>query len=261
MMITSTSNSKIKYVKQLLSSKKQRDADGLFVAEGEKLFREILRDCPEKISEVLVSESFMNNADAGLKAALEGLGVENVKDSVFNTTAETVTPQGVLCVVKKPAYSLEDTIKKQGPIRIIMLERLSDPGNMGTIFRTAEAAGMDFVILSDNCTDVFNPKVVRSTMGSCLRVPFASVPESLETLKTLKKAQITSYATFLKASEAFDAVDYSERSVFLIGNESNGLKEETAMACDARIRIPMAGKVESLNAAVAAALVMYKGRK
>ncbi|MBO7402913.1 MAG: RNA methyltransferase [Lachnospiraceae bacterium] len=260
MMITSASNSKIKYVKQLLASKKQRDTDGLFVAEGEKLFREILRDCPEKISEVLVSESFMESVGDSLKAELDRFSFETVKDSVFNTTAETVTPQGVLCIVKKPSYDLQDVIARQGTVRIIMLERLGDPGNMGTIFRTAEAAGMDLVILSDNCTDVFNPKVVRSTMGSVLRVPFAVVPESLETLKTLKKAQITSYATFLSASEEFDTVSYSDRSVFLIGNESKGLKEETAFACDARIRIPMSGKVESLNAAVAAALIMYRGR-
>ena len=259
-MITSASNSKIKYVKQLLASKKQRDADGLFVAEGEKLFREILRDCPEKISEVLVSESFTESVGDSLKAEHDRFSFETVKDSVFNTTAETVTPQGVLCIVKKPSYDLQDVIARQGTVRIIMLERLGDPGNMGTIFRTAEAAGMDLVILSDNCTDVFNPKVVRSTMGSVLRVPFAVVPESLETLKTLKKAQITSYATFLRTSEEFDTVSYSDRSVFLIGNESKGLKEETAFACDVRIRIPMSGKVESLNAAVAAALVMYRGR-
>lgn len=257
-MITSSSNARIKRIKQLEADKKERDKEGVFVAEGEKLFFEIVRDHPESILEVFVSESAFAALPDDKKAALERFETETVKDSVFESAALTKTPQGFLAVVKKPSYRLEDILKREGRLRLLFLETLQDPGNMGTIFRTAEGAGIDMILLSRNCADVFNPKVVRSTMGSVMRVPFAEVRDSLETLEVLKKAGVTTYATFLKASEEIGDIAYDERTAILIGNEAKGLAEATAMKCDHRIRIPMQGKLESLNAAVAAALVMYR---
>lgn len=260
-MITSSSNDKIKYLKQLQTKNKLRKQDGVFVCEGIKLYGELRRDCPERIVSVFVAESFYNTLPETEREQLfQGISLEIVKDSVFETAAETVTPQGIMCIAKQPSYSASDYLNKQGALRILFLEDIRDPGNMGTILRTSEGAGMDLVIMSSGCVDVFNPKVVRSTMGSIFRVPYVTVEGTASDIEALKKAGITTYAAFLKGSESFEKVSYSSRSAFFIGNEANGLKEETAMACDHCIRIPMAGKLESLNAAVAAAVIMYNAR-
>lgn len=280
-MITSASNDKIKYLKQLQTKAKQRKMDGVFVCEGIKLYEELRRDCPERIVAVYVAESFAEKFaestapvsrrdwyfDSALLSQMSlsltdslGYTVEFVKDSVFETACETVTPQGVLCVARQPHYEAEEYLSKKGPLRLLFLEDVRDPGNMGTILRTAEGAGMDLVIMSSGCVDVFNPKVVRSTMGSIFRVPYVVAEDTSEMLKELKTAGIETYAAFLKGSESFEKVAYPERVAFLIGNEANGLKEETALACDHCIRIPMAGKLESLNAAVAAAVIMYNAK-
>ncbi len=260
-MITSASNDKIKYLKQLQTKAKLRKTDGAFVCEGIKLYEELRRDCPERIVAVYVAESFAERFEESNGRTSLSYPVEFVKDSVFETACETVTPQGVLCIAKQPYYEASAYLSKQGPLRVLFLEDVRDPGNMGTILRTSEGAGMDLVIMSSGCVDVFNPKVIRSTMGSIFRVPFVIAEDTADMLNSLKKAEIKTYAAFLKGSESFEKVDYSSRSAFLIGNEANGLKEETAMACDHRIRIPMAGKLESLNAAVAAAVIMYNARR
>lgn len=257
-MITSTTNDKIKYLKQLLAKRKQREADKVFVCEGIKLYGELLRDCPEKIVSVYASESYYNVLSAAERTRLfDGKNFEIVKDSVFESASETVTPQGVLCVAKQPEYDAESILSAGGPLRVLFLEDLRDPGNMGTILRTSEGAGMDLVIAGGDCVDIFNPKVVRATMGSVFRVPFVVANDTAEMLETLKKHGVTTYAAYLAGSEDFKAVKYADRAAFLIGNEANGLKAETAEACDHCIRISMAGKLESLNAAVAAAVIMY----
>ncbi len=257
-MITSTSNDKIKYLKQLLAKRKQRENDKVFVCEGIKLYGELLRDCPEKIVSVYASESYFNGLSEADKTRLfAGKNFEVVKDSVFDSVAETVTPQGILCVAKQPEYNAEEILSAKGPLRILFLEDLRDPGNMGTILRTSEGAGMDLVIAGGDCVDIFNPKVVRATMGSIFRVPFVMANDTAKLLEMLRKYNVTTYAAYLAGSENFKLVKYDSRAAFLIGNEANGLKKETAEAADHCIRIPMAGKLESLNAAVAAAVIMY----
>ena len=260
-MITSASNDKIKYLKLLLSKRKQREADRVFVCEGIKLYEELLRDCPDRIVSVYASESYYNGLSGDEKSRMfGGKNFETVKDSVFDGVAETVTPQGVLCVARCPVYNAESILAVPGPLRVLFLEDLRDPGNMGTVLRTAEGAGMNLVIAGGDCVDIFNPKVVRATMGSIFRVPFVTANDTASMIKLLNKHKITSYAAYLTGSESFERVNYEKRAAFLIGNEANGLKAETALACDHRIRIPMSGKLESLNAAVAAAVIMYNAR-
>ena len=141
---------------------------------------------------------------------------------------------------------------------VLVLDNLQDPGNLGTIFRTAEAAGVTGIILSSDCVDIYNPKVVRSTMGAVLRMPFLYVEDLPGAIGELKKEGILVYAAHLAGERAYDEEDYTTGCAFLIGNEGNGLRDEVAACADRRILIPMCGRAESLNAAVAAAVLMFE---
>lgn len=143
----------------------------------------------------------------------------------------------------------------------LLLEDIQDPGNAGTILRTAEAAGVTAVFSTKGTVDFFHPKTIRSTMGSIFRVPVFVLEELPPFFETLGRAGIRSFAAHLRGSLAYDRADYRGGSIFLIGNEGNGLTEETARAADTLIRIPMAGKVESLNAAMAAGILLFEAAR
>ena len=141
---------------------------------------------------------------------------------------------------------------------VLVLENIQDPGNLGTIFRTAEAAGATGIVLSKDCVDLYNPKVIRSTMGAIFRIPFIYTDDLKGTIDELKREGITVYAAHLKGENSYDMEDYKTACAFLIGNEGNGLTEETAACADRKILIPMEGGAESLNAAVASAVLMFE---
>ena len=141
---------------------------------------------------------------------------------------------------------------------MLVLENIQDPGNLGTIFRTAEAAGATGIVLSKDCVDLYNPKVIRSTMGAIFRIPFIYTDDLIGTIDELKREGITVYAAHLKGENSYDMEDYKTACAFLIGNEGNGLPEETAACADRKILIPMEGGAESLNAAVASAVLMFE---
>lgn len=252
-MITSTSNVQIKQIMALLKKSKERKEQKAFVIEGRKMFEEI---CQEKsrVIKAYFSDSYVKEQYQGKE--LPDVPYEVVADSVFDAMAETVTPQGVLAIVKMPEYSLEKMIEDAGTL--MLLENLRDPGNLGTIIRTAEAAGVSGVILSKESVDIYNPKVIRSTMGAVYRVPFLYADDFMALLKELRKKDVRLLAAHLKGQKTFDRADYSGKVGILIGNEANGLSEEAAELANEKVLIPMAGSVESLNAAVAAALLMYE---
>lgn len=261
-MITSTANQQVKHLIQLQNKAKLRDEEGVFVLEGKKVFDELRRYCPQFLVTTYLSESFHKQIAETEPEWLAGISYEILADNVFKEASETVTPQGVLAIVKQPKYELEELLQenKETPLRFIFLENLRDPGNLGTILRTAEGAGVTGVILSKGSVDIFNPKVIRSTMGSIFRVPFLYVEDTLATMQLLQDNGVKLYAAYLSGSEQYDKVAYADRSAIMIGNEANGLLPETAAAADVRVRIPMAGELESLNAAVAAAILMYHTR-
>ena len=252
-MITSTSNVQIKQIMALLKKSKERKEQKAFVIEGRKMFEEI---CQEKsrVIKAYFSDSYVKEQYHGKE--LPDVPYEVVADSVFDAMAETVTPQGVLAIVKMPEYSLEKMIEDAGTL--MLLENLRDPGNLGTIIRTAEAAGVSGVILSKESVDIYNPKVIRSTMGAVYRVPFLYADDFMALLKELRNKDVRLLAAHLKGQKTFDRADYSGKVGILIGNEANGLSEEAAELANEKVLIPMAGSVESLNAAVAAALLMYE---
>ena len=195
-----------------------------------------------------------------MKVFLKGTDWEMLSDSVFAAVSDTKTPQGVLCLVKMKENRLEDMLEDTDGVWLV-LENVQDPGNLGTMFRTGEGAGISGVIM-DKCTvDIYNPKTIRSTMGSIFRVPFYITEDLHGTLGQLQKKGIRVYAAHLEGSVCYDEPDYTGGTAFLIGNEGNGLTAETAKLADTYIRIPMGGQLESLNAAMAAGILMYEASR
>ena len=231
------------------------------MAEGIKMFREAPGN---RIKKIYLKASFAEKGtwkeilrEKGLEEKGEDLA-ELVEDKVFNSLSDTVTPQGVLCLVRTKECTLEEMIPENKAPLLMVLEDLQDPGNLGTILRTGEGAGVTGIILSKNSVDIYNPKVIRSTMGSIYRVPFVYAEDLHGACDAIKKRGIRLFAAHLEGSSEYDREDYTGPCGFLIGNEANGLTKETAAMADARIRIPMAGQVESLNAAVAASVLMFE---
>lgn len=279
-IITSSKNEKLKNISALLSSKKERDKQGLFVIEGLRIFQDTLKTAPEYIKDIYVSESFLKEHPADVilgdysnsikkSAGMVGLykpgqkkvQIYTVKDSVFDSLSKTVTPQGILCTVSKPEHDLREIIslvgKNDGSCKFLILENIQDPGNLGTMLRTAEAAGASGIIMSRDCADIFNPKVIRSTMGSVFRVPFVYVEDFTGAVQELKKSDITVYAAYLHGGESMREMQFDKKCAIMIGNEGNGLTDEAVSVADKRVFIPMSGQIESLNAAIAAAILLF----
>ncbi len=255
-MITATSNKRIKSLVLLSEKAKERKKEDAFLVEGIKMFEEAELSY---IKEVYVSESFLqkNSGETTLMAKLQKTGYETVSDEVFKKISDTKAPQGILCVLKQYKYDLDELLTIENPM-FVLLEDIQDPGNLGTILRTAEGAGATAVIMTKDTVDIYNPKVIRATMGSVYRMPFLYVDSLEEIIEKLKKKDISVYAAHLQGRTYYDSFDFKKGCAFLIGNEGNGLKKETADLADAYLKIPMEGKVESLNAAIATSLLMYE---
>lgn len=251
-MITASSNGRLKRLIRLNQKAKARREEDVFLVEGVKMF---LEAPPEKIREVYVAESFRPDQPCGEKLARTGCEV--VADSLFSRISDTCTPQGILCVVEQFHYNMEDLLSGAAPL-LLVLENIQDPGNLGTMLRTGEGAGVDGVILSRDTVDLYNPKVIRSTMGSVYRVPFYYAEDLESAIRRVREAKIRVYAAHLGGTQWHTGPDYRSGTAFLIGNEGNGLREETARLADSWIKVPMEGKVESLNAGVASAILLYE---
>ena len=251
-MITSTANQQVKQLIQLNKKRRLRDEKGVFVAEGLKMFQEAPK---ARIEKAYFSEGFL--AAHRKELDLEGFSWEVMQDTVFRAASDTQTPQGVLCIVRRREYELEELLQEENPL-LLLLENLQDPGNLGTILRTAEGAGVTGVILSKGSVDLYNPKTIRSTMGSVYRVPALYTEDLGEIAELLRDRGIRTFAAHLRGKHFYDQEDYRGGTAFFIGNEGAGLTEELSSKADTLIRIPMEGKVESLNAGVAASLLTYE---
>ena len=245
--MTSLSNNEIKRIKSL-QQKKFRDELGLFVVEGEKM----------------VEEACRSSYDIEKICLRDDIGEEAMK-----RISSLASPSPVLAVVRKPsdAYvddpsSLDEVLADGG--LFLALDTIRDPGNLGTILRIADWFGIKAVFAAPDTVDLFNPKVVQSTMGAIFRLPFAYVDSLDQVMDRCKELGITTYAAHLGGKNNYDKEDYHGGSAFLIGNEGNGLPETVSSRCSRRITIPMYGNIESLNAAMAAGILMWemaKGRK
>ena len=253
-MITAASNSRLKKLIRLNQKAKARREEDVFLAEGVKMF---LEAPAEKIREVYIAESFA--PDGPCREKLLQTGCEVVADSLFSRISDTCTPQGILCVVEQFHYNIEELLSSAAPL-LLLLENIQDPGNLGTMLRTGEGAGIDGVIMSRDTVDIYNPKTIRSTMGSIYRVPFFYTDDLAGAVGLVQKAGIRVYAAHLDGRQWHTQPDYRKGTAFLIGNEGNGLRQETARLSDSYIKIPMEGKVESLNAGIASAILLYEAQ-
>lgn len=263
-MITSTSNAKVKRLVNLRKKRRARDAEGVFLTEGLRMFQEV----PEgELLELYVTEKFYKKEKMLVDDKCKGnqCRPELLSESVMEYVSDTQHPQGVLCVVRQRGGNGLEGILDWKESRadaacplLLVLDNLQDPGNLGTIFRTGEAAGVTGILMSRDCVDVYNPKVIRSTMGSIFRMPFWYAEDLIEAVEDLKAEGISTYAAHLEGASIYDEPDYRRPSAFFIGNEGNGLRKEIAELADCCLKIPMAGRVESLNAAIAATVLMFE---
>lgn len=257
-MITSTSNDRIKQIMKYRKSAKERRKQGVFLVEGIRMFVEIPK---EWCREVYMTEEFLENHKGQLAEYLLSK-VELVVPHVMEAMTDTKTPQGVISVVSQPTYSIEEVCmqKEDSEPLILALENLQDPGNLGTIVRTAEGAGVTGIVMSRETVDIYNPKVVRATMGSIFRVPFCYVENLTDWITSMNAEAVGTYSAHLQGTSFYD-FDYQKPTIFCIGNEGNGLTDALSQTTKYKIKIPMMGKVESLNAATAATVLMYEAMR
>lgn len=263
-MITSANNQQLKAVSALLKKSKERREKKAFVVEGPRMVVEAPAD---SLKSVFVAESYEKNPEnqnvlkeLRTKCARVGAVFETVADSVFKSVSDTQTPQGIMAVAAMPEYDLEELLNGE-KTHLLILESIQDPGNLGTMVRTGEGAGITGVIMNKTTVDLFNPKTIRSTMGSIYRMPFYVAEDLSETMLFLKEHGVSLYAAHLKGEHYYTEEDYTKACGFLIGNEGNGLSDEIANQADTYIKIPMEGQVESLNAAISATLLMYEANR
>lgn len=249
-MISSTSNARIKNIVHLKKSAKARKEKNCFLVEGPRMFFEVPR---ERLQEVYLTPEFEERH----REKLAGYRYEIISDNVCRHLSDTTTPQGVIALVEQQEITLGDLLKKEKDPCFFLLENLQDPGNLGTIIRTGEAAGVTGIIMNRETVDPYNPKVIRSTMGAIFRVPFVIVDDFEETLSKFKQENISTYAAHL-SGKTFYQYDYKKGCAFFIGNEGNGLSDALTDRADYKIKIPMKGQVESLNAAIASTILMYE---
>ena len=245
-----------KFVKQIkgLQQRKNREKEGLFLVEGIRFVAEIPQNYP--ILFYAVSHQFQNKNDISVYQKRSQVFV--FADHIFSAMTDTEHSQGILAVCQKKENT-EFHFNSNG--FYLLIEEMQDPGNLGTIIRTADACHVDAVFLSKGCVDLYNPKVLRSTLGSLFHVPIFRNVDFISCISKMKQQDIFVFAAHLKAKEYYYTADFKKGCAFLIGNEGKGISDETAQKCSQLIKIPMLGQAESLNASVAAAVLLYEAVK
>ena len=245
-IIESNQNKIIKEVNSL-KAKKERDKTGLFILEGKRLVDEIPNSW--EIKYLLKAESYS-----------EDINFENVytvKDSLFEKISETVNPQGILAVCHIKEFDVTNVDYSNSPF-FVVLENVTDPGNMGTLIRTADAAGADGIFLSKGCVDIYNPKVIRATMGSIFHLPIYRNLNLMDLMDDFKNNNVKTLAAHLKGTSTPYKVDMTTACAVIIGNEANGLSDEISEMASDLVKIPMPGKAESMNAGIAGGILIYE---
>jgi len=263
--ITSAQNPLVKRL-QLLLERKGREQAGSYLVEGAHLVEEALNS---KATVTTILYDSERELDAACRLALTNIGpdvqVVAASEAVLAKLSETKSPQGIVAVVKKNQQNWEEwmerLIQAKQDALLLFLDEIQDPGNLGTILRTAEAAGVDGVVLGRGSVDLYNGKVVRATMGAMFRLPIftLSLPATAEEWRSRGGRLLTT--TLRENSRSYDSVDYNGKIAIVIGNEGRGVSEEMVAQADALVHIPIYGQAESLNAAVAAGLLVYEARR
>lgn len=257
-IISSKDNKIIKLTSNLINNKKTRDEEDLFVIEGIKTINEINADFD--IRNILVSEDFSSrlNEITCLSSDVLSSKLVVISNNLYKGLSEMKTPEGVMAIVSKKHYDLESLINTKDIKKVVMLSDIRDPGNLGTIVRSADAMGMDLVITSLESVDLWAPKVTRSTMGSLFHMPIIDKYDLDKAIETLINAGFKIYGTSLDTDKYMDQIDLSGKVCIIIGNEAHGVDKDLLNKCTDRFKIEMKGNAESLNASVAASIVMYE---
>lgn len=253
-MISSKDNEFIKHIKKL-KDKKYRDMNKEFVIEGIKLIREAIEEKAE-IKQIIICDNCLDSDIIPKELMYEIAKYEcvYVTESIFKVISDVNTPQGILAIIGRNAG--EAQIDYMQDI-IVALDDIQDPGNLGTILRTVDSIGLNQILVSKGTADSYNPKVVRSTMGAIFRVRIIECEDLENTLREVKKHKFELVVTSLQTEKSLYDIDF-DKKVIVIGNEANGVEKKIQNLADKKIKIPMLGKTESLNASVATGIVLYE---
>lgn len=251
--IESKDNPLIRRLSRLAGERKFRRTQGEMVCEGEKMLREALTS-GVPVREVVVGETRQFDPDLLARAEAQGARLTEVPESLLARLSNVETPQGLVFVCDQPVFTLERLSQTR---RLLVLDGLQDPGNLGTILRTADAFALDGIVLCEGCVDPVSPKVVRATMGAIFRIPIV-MAKLEETAQWLAQRDIPLYATALREDSVPLTAVSLQRAAVIIGNEGRGVSERGLALSEKQLIIPMAGRAESLNASIAASIVMYE---
>lgn len=253
-VITSKDNDIVKKIRKL-KDKKYRDELGVYVIEGIKVIEEAINENVE-IEKIVICEDCTEDSiiPQKLMYAIAKYNCIYVSKKVFEVLTDVVAPQGILAIVRRPEKN--EKIDYNAEL-ILALDGIQDPGNLGTILRTADSVNLNQIIVTKNTADCYNPKVVRSTMGAILRIKIIETESLVNTLKEAKKNKFKIVATSLDTQNNIYDIDYNKK-VIVIGNEANGVTKEVQSMADNKVKIPMLGKTESLNASVATGIMLYE---
>ena len=253
-VISSKDNELVKHIKKL-KDKKYRDECNEYIVEGVKLIEEAVKE-RAKIKKIIICEDTTRTYDIPTNIMLEIAKYEciYVTDKIFSLITQVTNPQGIMAIIEKNAGNQEIDFSQD---IIVVLDDVQDPGNLGTILRTIDSIGLNQIIVSKGTVDSFNSKVVRSTMGAIFRVKIIEAEDLKETIKAIKKHHFKLMVTSLQTENSIYDIDFKKK-IIVIGNESNGVSQEIQDIADEKAKIPMIVKTESLNASVAAGIVMYE---
>ena len=253
MIITSKDNETIKHIRKL-KEKKYRDEYGEYIIEGTKLINEAIAENLD-VKTIIVCDNCKSEAiKPNSMYEIAKLNCIYADEKVFNTITEVKSPQGILAVVGK---NIKEKRIDYNEDLIVILDDIQDPGNLGTILRTVDSAGLKQIIVSKKSGDIYNSKVIRSTMGAIFRVNVIESDDLISTIKEIKKHKFTVATTSLDTDQSIYDINYKKTAI-VIGNEANGVSKEVQEISDKKIKIPMLGKTESLNASVATGIVIYE---
>lgn len=259
MDITSKENRLVKDVRHLMTQARFRRETGRFAVEGARLCHDAALSDVTVEAVLMTAKAAEKYADYLALFTARGIPMYTVTEELSAYMADTATPQGVFCLCCR-AEKTETALSLRG--RYLALESVQDPANLGAIIRTAEAMGVSGVLLSDGCCDPYNPKVLRASMGGVFRLPLYECGDMTVTTAKLREQGFTCYAAVVSAqARSVLDVSFADGCICFIGNEGNGLVPATAEACDERITIPMIGRAESLNASMAAGILLWEMMK
>jgi len=251
----------IKLIKALKESKNAREKNQCFFVEGVRSLKEALKS-NFIIDFVVASTKFINQdneKNSSLIAQLQQLKLYKISEDLFDSLSDTVTPQGIMAVIRMKSFEPKEYI--DGNFLVVALDRIKDPGNMGTIIRTADAAGASIIIAGKGCVDSYNPKVIRSTMGSIFHMPIIQIDDLVTTLKDLKNRGGRIVTTHLAAKKYYYDLDMTGPTVIVMGKEDEGVSDEITDISDEVVKIPMRGPAESLNVSIAHGIILFEAVK